>query len=83
MPSIHYAQPQPRNGDQLRCAGAHATVAGVGVKPLYHLICIAVPRRNNEILEQLPLIVRIAARADAELPAKLEEESDGRQRKTF
>jgi len=33
---------------RLRCAGAHATVAGVGVKPLYHLICIAVPRREGD-----------------------------------
>lgn len=33
--------------------------------------------RNNDILERLPLIVRIAARVDAELPAKLQEESDG------
>jgi Protein of unknown function (Hypoth_ymh) len=35
------------------------------------------PRRNNEITERLPLIVQIAARVDAELPAKLQEESDG------
>lgn len=35
------------------------------------------PWRNNEILERLPLIVRIAARVDAELAAKLQEESDG------
>ena len=33
--------------------------------------------RDNDILERLPLIVRIAARVDAELPAKLQEESDG------
>ena len=33
--------------------------------------------RTNDILERLPLIVRIAARVDAELPAKLQEESDG------
>jgi hypothetical protein len=33
--------------------------------------------RNNDILERLPLIVRIAARVDAELSAKLQEESDG------
>jgi hypothetical protein len=33
--------------------------------------------RNNDILERLPLIVRIAARVDAELRTKLQEESDG------
>lgn len=33
--------------------------------------------RNNDILERLPLIVRIAARVDAELAVKLQEESDG------
>ena len=33
--------------------------------------------RNNDILERLPLIVRIAARVDGELPAKLQEESEG------
>jgi Protein of unknown function (Hypoth_ymh) len=33
--------------------------------------------RNNDILERLPLIVRIAARVDADLPAKLQEESEG------
>lgn len=32
--------------------------------------------RNDDILERLPLIVRIAARLDAELPAKLQEEGD-------
>jgi hypothetical protein len=46
--SIHYVQQQPRNGDRPRFAGARATVAGVGVKPLYHLICIAVPRREGD-----------------------------------
>ena len=33
--------------------------------------------RSNEILEMLPLIVRIAARVDTDLAAKLQEESDG------
>ena len=33
--------------------------------------------RNNDIRERLLLILRIAARVDAELPAKLQEESDG------
>jgi hypothetical protein len=33
--------------------------------------------RSNEILERLPLVVRIAARIDTELPAKLQEETDG------
>jgi hypothetical protein len=33
--------------------------------------------RSNEILEMLPLIVRIAARVDTDLAANLQEESDG------
>jgi len=62
VPSIHYVQQQPRNGDRLRCAGAHATVAGVGVKPLYHLICIAVP------VEKVTPSARRIGREDAEDP---------------
>jgi hypothetical protein len=34
-------------------------------------------QRNADILERLPLIVQIAARADTELPAKLQEDSHG------